>query len=214
MSIILLDLYRLLISLNKFGYPIMTDFFANMETTQRLYWYFAIGASIVFIIQTIMTFIGADTDTGMDADFDGNMDAGAYPFQLFSLRNLVNFLLGLGWAGATLYDVIDNQLILAIVAVLVGLLFVFIFFLIIKALMKLAEDNSFHLESTIGKTGDVYLTIPPNREGKGKIFISSNGSTRELDAITKHDKPINNGMLIKVVAVDGDILVVEPLNKI
>lgn len=192
----------------------MTDFFATMEPTQRIYWYLAIGASIVFIIQTIMTFVGADADTGMDADFDGNMDAGAYPFQLFSLRNLINFLLGIGWAGATLYDVIDNQIVLAIIATIIGLLFVFIFFLVIKALMTMAEDNSFHLESTIGKTGDVYLTIPPAKTGKGKIFISAQGSTRELDAITAYDKPIKNGMLIKVIAVDGDLLIVEPLNKI
>ena len=192
----------------------MTEFFASMDPTQRFYWYLAIGASIVFIIQTVMTFVGADSDTGMDADFDGNMDAGAYPFQLFSLRNLVNFLLGLGWGGATLYDVIDNNIILAIVATIIGLTFIAIFFFIMNSLLKLSEDNTFDLTTTIGKTGDVYLTIPPERTGKGKIFISVQGSTRELDAITDYDKELKNSVLIKVVGIEGDLLIVEPLSKI
>ena len=66
----------------------MKEFFANMDGTQQFYWYIAIGASVIFIIQTIMTFVGADADTGVDADFDGNLDGGDSPFQLFSLRPL------------------------------------------------------------------------------------------------------------------------------
>jgi len=192
----------------------MTEFFASMESVQRFYWYLAIGASIVFIIQTVMTFVGADADTGMDADFDGNMDAGGYPFQLFSLRNLINFLLGLGWGGASLYDVIDNNIVLAIVATIIGMAFIAIFFFIMKSLLKLSEDNTFELESTIGKTGDVYLTIPPSRSGKGKILISVQGSTKELDAITDHDKELKNSTLIRVIGIEGDLIVVEPLSKI
>ena len=92
----------------------MKEFFANMDGTQQFYWYIASGASVIFIIQTIMTFVGADADTGVDADFDGNLDGGDSPFQLFSLRNLINFLLGFGWAGVSLYNVIENNILLAI----------------------------------------------------------------------------------------------------
>lgn len=191
----------------------MTEFLNSLDPTHRFYVYIAIGASIIFIIQTIMTFIGADSDTGMDADFDGNLDAGDYPFQLFSLRNLINFLLGFGWAGASLYDVIDNNIILAIVAGLIGGLFILMFFLVMKSLMRLSEDNTFDLTKTVGRTGDVYLTIPPKRTGKGKVFISLNGSTRELDAISDSEEPLKNGSLIKVVAIESDLLIVESLSK-
>lgn len=191
----------------------MTEFFDSMDSTQRFYVYIAIGASIIFIIQTVMTFIGADSDTGMDADFDGNLDAGAYPFQLFSLRNLINFLLGFGWAGATLYDIIDNNIILGIIAVIIGALFILVFFIIMKTLMRLSEDNSFDLKSAIGKTGDVYLTIPPKRTGKGKVFISVNGSTKELDAITDSENALMNNSLIKIIGLEGDLLIVESLSK-
>lgn len=189
----------------------MKEFFANMDGTQQFYWYIAIGASVIFIIQTIMTFVGADADTGVDADFDGNLDGGDSPFQLFSLRNLINFLLGFGWAGVSLYNVIENNILLAIVAFLVGVLFIAFFFFIMRALLKLSEDNSFKIEDTIGKTADVYLSIPAAKTGKGKVFISVRGSTHELSAITNSVDEIKNGSLVKVVGIEGDILVVTPL---
>ena len=189
----------------------MKEFFANMDGTQQFYWYIAIGASVIFIIQTIMTFVGADADTGVDADFDGNLDGGDSPFQLFSLRNLINFLLGFGWAGVSLYNVIESNALLAIVAFLVGVLFIAFFFFIMRALLKLSEDNSFKIEDTIGKTADVYLSIPAAKTGKGKVFISVRGSTHELSAITNSVDEIKNGSLVKVVGIEGDILIVTPL---
>lgn len=189
----------------------MKEFFANMDGTQQFYWYIAIGASVIFIIQTIMTFVGADADTGVDADFDGNLDGGDSPFQLFSLRNLINFLLGFGWAGVSLYTAIESNVLLAIVAFLVGVLFIAFFFFIMRALLKLSEDNSFKIEDTIGKTADVYLSIPAAKTGKGKVFISVKGSTHELSAITNSVDEIKNGSLVKVVGIEGDILVVTPL---
>ncbi len=189
----------------------MKEFFANMDGTQQFYWYIAIGASVIFIIQTIMTFVGADADTGVDADFDGNLDGGDSPFQLFSLRNLINFLLGFGWAGVSLYTAIESNVLLAIVAFLVGVLFIAFFFFIMRALLKLSEDNSFKIEDTIGKTADVYLSIPAAKTGKGKVFISVKGSTHELSAITNSIDEIKNGSLVKVVGIEGDILIVTPL---
>lgn len=189
----------------------MKEFFASMDTSLQLYWYIAIGASLIFIVQTIMTFIGADTDTGVDADFDGNLDGVDGAFQLFSLRNLVNFLLGLGWTGVSLYGSISNKIILGIVSVLVGMLFVAIFFFIMRALMKLAEDNSFDIEKTIGLTADVYTNIPPKKQGKGKVFVSLKGTTHELEAITTNDDMLKAGQLVKIVGLEGNVLVVSLL---
>lgn len=191
----------------------MKDFFTSMDPTQQVYWYIAIIASVIFIIQTIMTFIGADSDTGMDADFDSNLDGGDHPFQLFSLRNLINFFLGFGWTGASLYSSIESKFLLGIIAFVVGLIFIAIFFVVIKALMRLSEDNTFNIEETIGKIADVYMNIPASKSGKGKVFISVKGTTHELSAITANASDIKNGSIVKVLAVEGDVLVVSPLNE-
>lgn len=191
----------------------MKEFFASMDGNQQFYWYIAIAASVIFIIQTIMTFIGADADTGVDADFDSNLDGGDSPFQLFSLRNLINFLLGFGWAGVSFYNVIENKLLLGIVSFIVGAIFIAVFFVIMRALLRLSEDNTFNIEDAIGKTADVYMNIPAAKEGKGKVFVSVKGSTHELYALTASDQDIKSGSLVKILAIEGGLLIVEPLNK-
>lgn len=188
----------------------MKDFFSTMDSAQQFYWYIAIGASVVFIIQTVMTFIGADADADVETDFD---NGGHSPFHLFSLRNLINFLLGFGWTGVSLYTAIPNRLLLAIVAFLIGIVFIAIFFFVMRALIKLSEDNSFNIRETIGMTADVYLTIPKAKEGKGKIFISVRGTTHEISAITEHAEALKNGTLVKVLDIEGDSLVVIPLDE-
>lgn len=191
----------------------MKEFFLSMDVNQQIYWYVAIIASLIFIVQTILTFIGSDTDTGVDADFDGDLDGGDHPFQLFSLRNLINFFLGVGWTGVALYNYIDSQVLLGLVALFVGLIFIAVFFLVARVMMRLAEDNSFRIEDTIGKTADVYLTIPANKEGKGRVQVSVNGSIHELDAITVDKEPIKVGALVKIIGVNSSILIVQSIQK-
>jgi hypothetical protein len=183
----------------------------NLDPLLRMYWYIAIPVSIIFIIQTILTFIGVDASDGIDADFDGDFDGANAPFQLFSLRNLINFLLGFSWTGISFYSLIESAGSLLALAVVVGILFVYLFFLIIKQLRKLAEDNSFKIQDTLSKSADVYLTIPAHMQGKGKVLVSVKGSIRELDAMTEKDR-IDTGRQVKVVRIEtGNILIVEVL---
>jgi len=73
----------------------------------------------------------------------------------------------------------------------------------------LAENNSFRLTDAMDKTAEVYLTIPGNKKGKGKIMISVKGSFHELEAITESDA-IESGASVRVVKIEnGNLLVVE-----
>lgn len=185
------------------------EILANLEPLLRTFWFVAIPASVIFIIQTIMTFIGADASDGVSADFNGDFDGTDAPFQLFSFRNLINFLLGFGWSGVSLYATINNPTVLILVSVLVGCAFVYVFFLVISQLMKLSEDGTFKLTATLNKNAEVYLSIPANRTGKGKILISVNGSIHELEAITEGEK-INSGAVVRVVRIENEnTLIVE-----
>ena len=54
----------------------MMDFFNSLEPLQKFFWIVACCASLVFIIQTVMTFIGLGTDTDVDAGpMDGSIDS-------------------------------------------------------------------------------------------------------------------------------------------
>jgi len=186
------------------------EFFDQMAPLLKAFWYVAIPVSLVFIIQSVMTFIGVDATDGLEADFDSNLDGADSPFQLFSFRNLVNFLLGFSWTGISLYGKLNNTLLI-IAATIVGIGFVMLFFLIIRQVQKLAENNSFTINSTLNKTAEVYLTIPGQKSGKGKVLISVKGSVRELDAITEGDK-IETGKLVLVSGIENnELLIVKPL---
>lgn len=187
------------------------EVFNTLDPLLKMFWLVALPTSLIFLIQTVMTFIGADATDGLEADFDSNFDGADAPFQLFSFRNLVNFLLGFSWTGISFYTTIQNKLVLNLVAVGVGALFLFVFFLIIRQIQKLAEDNSFRMQNTLNKTAEVYLNIPGEKKGKGKVMISVKGSYRELDAMSE-GVSLSSGTVVKVVRVEnGNVLIVEPI---
>ena len=206
----------------------MTDAFYEwynvLPPTLQVYWVIALITSLVFIIQMVLTFIGigdadsdvdfgGDADLGGDADFsDGNtLDAGG-AMQLLTIRNFINFLLGLGWGGVCLYAVIPNTIVLSIVSILVGVLFVYIFLIIYKQLRKLEGNGAYHIDDCVGQTVDVYLTVPANRSGMGKVQISFSGSVQELGAMTDSDEPLRSGAKVRVLdVIDGTTVLVEKL---
>ncbi|MFM7104834.1 MAG: serine protease, partial [Flavobacteriales bacterium] len=115
----------------------------SSEALLNTFWFIAIPVSLVFVIQAVMTFMGTDSHDGMQADFDGDLGGTDAPFELFSLRNLIHFLLGFSWTGISLHSVISSPALLITLSVLVGCLFVYMFFAILRQLKKLSEDNSF-----------------------------------------------------------------------
>ena len=183
----------------------------NLEPILKTFWFIAIPTSIIFLIQTILTFVGADFSEGIDTDFETDFHDGHSGFELFSLRNLINFLLGFSWSGIAFYDTISNKILLIAISFVVGILFILLFFIVIKQVQKLAEDNSFQFSNTLNKTAEVYLSIPKNKSGKGKIMISVNGAFHELEAMTEHDA-IPSRKIVKVIKIENqNILIVESI---
>ena len=189
------------------------DFFDSLEPLQKIFWIIALSASLVFIIQNIMTFVGLGTDTDVDAGpMDGSVDSvedGSLS-GVFSFRNLINFLLGYGWAGVLLYDSILKGWLLQLVAIAVGLVFVLAFVIMFRQVMKLSHDGSFKMVEAVGLKADVYLRIPPARTGRGKVQVSVKGSVHEVDAMTDRNEEIPTGGQVKITKVLGDdLLLVE-----
>jgi hypothetical protein len=183
------------------------NFFETLDPLLKTLWFIALPTSLIFGIQTVMTFAGVDSHDGLSADFDSNLHGGDAPFQLFSFRNLINFLLGFSWTGISFYELVPDTILLIGLSLLVGGLFIVVFFLIIRQIERLAENNSFRIANTLNKTGSVYLTIPAKKQGVGKVQVSVNGAFHELDAITENEK-LESSALIRVVRIESNNLVV------
>lgn len=185
----------------------MKEFFATMESLQAIYWYIACGSTFVFVILTAASFVGSG-----DTDVETHVGDMENPLHLLSFRNIINFLMGFGWSGAAFYPVIDSKFLLGVVSFLVGALFVVLFLFVIKSFLRLSEDNTVRMEQMLGKMGSVYLKIPPMKQGKGKILISINGSVRELEAVTTGESWLQTGKNVKVIAIEGNTLVVSQVD--
>ena len=190
------------------------EWFNSLDTFLKTYWIIAGVASLIFIIQTIMTFIGLEASASLDADFNADFNGDTHfegPFQLFSIRNLVNFFLGFGWGGLCFYNTFSSKIWVSFFAFLTGIIFVFLFFFIIKQFLKLGKDNTFQIKDTLEKAADVYLAIPEAKSGKGKIQISVKGAFHEIDAMTEGERIPTGGKAQVTNIIDNQTVLVIKL---
>jgi len=189
--------------------------FQALDPTQKVFWGCAIVATAIFLVQALLTIIGIDSGDGADIDFDfadgDTMDVGG-GMALFSARSFVNFWLGFGWAGVCFYSAIESKILLYIIAVVIGCLFVWMFFLIRKNTKKLESDGTINIKSLVGQQASVYLRIAGQNASKGKIQISINGSVREYDALTDGDDIPTGSKVTVVGTVDNSTVRVERLS--
>ena len=195
----------------------MFETFKSMDGMLQVYWILAAVSSIIFIIQAIMTFIGFDADSDVDMSTapdqipeSGDAAFDAAGFHLVSVKSVICFILGFGWTGVLCWNYIPNHVLLGLLAVVVGLIFMSLIAFLLFQMMKLNRDNTFRVEQTIGLPADVYLRIPGNRKQTGKITVSLNGSTHELEALSDTDIPTGAKVRIKEI-VQAETVLVEKI---
>lgn len=169
-----------------------------------IYWGIAILASLVFTIQTIMLFVGFDTD----ADFGGGDVAfDVDGLALVSVKTVSCFLLGFGWSGVILAPFFENGWIVALISLGVGALFMLGAWILLKQVLTLSQDNTFHADKIVGYTADVYLRIPADADKSGKVMVSYEGSLHELQAFNASEEDIPTGAKVRIVEVIDDATV-------
>lgn len=191
----------------------MITWWTSLSTAMQVLWAITLSASLIFVIQTVMTFLGlGDHDADFDLDTsDGSFDADP-SMNLLTFRNLVNFCLGFGWTAVLMHEKIQSNALLIIVSVIVGILLVTVVMWIFKWLSGMQQTGNIDVhKSAVGCEGKVYLTIPGERKGEGKVQITINNAVREYDAVTDGEA-IPTGKAIKVTEVINDYtLLVEEL---
>lgn len=191
----------------------MITWWTSLSTAMQVLWAITLSASLIFVIQTVMTFLGlGDHDADFDLDTsDGSFDADP-SMNLLTFRNLVNFCLGFGWTAVLMHEKIQSNALLIIVSVIVGILLVTVVMWIFKWLSGMQQTGNIDVhKSAVGCEGKVYLTIPGERKGEGKVQITINNTVREYDAVTDGET-IPTGKAIKVTEVINDYtLLVEEL---
>ena len=196
----------------------MTEWWTSLDLFMKILWCIAIASSLIFIVETVLTFIGADVDFDADADFD--VPDGAFEgdpsMNLYTFRNLVNFLLGMSWTAILLKEQVASKVLLMVIAFVAGAILVAAVMMMFKWLSKMQQSGNIDLmKDAEGCNGKVYLTIPAERGGTGKVQITINSAVREYDAMTDSEQDLKTGKAIKVVeAIDNSTLLVEEIDSL
>ena len=203
----------------------MIEWWNSLSVMMRVLWAITLSASLIFVIQSVMTFLGADGGS----DFDINSEHNYYRLHvlaidtvynyfgmgLLTFRNFVNFFLGFGWSAILLKNSIQSTSLLMIVSIIVGVALVFAVMMLFRWLSSMQQAGNIDVfKAAPGCEGKVYLRIPAAREGSGKVQITINNSVREYEALTDGDA-LPTGSSIRVVEVlSADTLLVEPLESL
>jgi hypothetical protein len=131
--------------------------------------------------------------------------------RLFTVRGLVAFFAIGGWVGIALIDVGLPPALACLLALLAGLGALVLIAAILRMSLGLQSSGNLDLDNAIGLIGDVYLRIPANQQGVGKVTIILQGRSIEIDALTEESEGIGTGSQVLVQARRGDRLVVKRL---
>ncbi|NLW11024.1 MAG: hypothetical protein GX028_03305 [Clostridiaceae bacterium] len=223
----------------------MMDWWQSMNIFQQVMALFALPATAVLIIQTLLLLFGFGHDGGADApdggidltdsdvmtgdadisgdiadtagDSDGWMSEGDVDFdsglRLLTVRGMVAFFAVGGWVGIAAVDLGAVVWAAALAAVVAGLIALWLVAVIFKTLMRLQSSGNVNLNNAVGAIGEVYLRIPPAMQGQGKVSVQVQERLIEAAAMTKAEEELKSGTSIRVLAVRGSNLLVEPVDN-
>jgi hypothetical protein len=182
----------------------MNDFsswWEGLSLSLKIYWGFAIPFTLFFVLQLLWSFIAGDHHhDSPNADTDVTGDTGI-PFQFLTVKNLVTFFTIFGWAGIAALDSGLSETAAAIIATGSGILMMLVMATVFYMLAKASADGTMKFEKAVGHSCEVYLVIPRNRKGMGKVQIKIQKSLRTLEAITDDEQDIATNSIVKVTGI-------------
>lgn len=192
----------------------MNEFFTSLTTAERIYAACALFGGVLFLIRTVLMFLGhsgADDLGGDVSDIQGG-DADT-SFKALSLQSLTAFFMMFGLVAVTLSKQTGVGHAWAVLGgTLAGLFTVWVIGRLFVGMKRLQSDGTLHVENAVGQEGEVYLTVKPGKTGQ--VRVSVQGQLRVFDAATEGAAELKTGDRIRVVRVTGgNVLMVEEVTS-
>jgi membrane protein implicated in regulation of membrane protease activity len=193
----------------------MAAYFSQFNGVEVFFLVCAVVGGAFVGIRFVMLLSGLHDGGGGDAttsghDLDGHHADSDVGFKLLSLQGITSFLMMFGLVGMAFYHESRMGILISMIGGLAaGLASVWIIAKMFALVVRLQSSGTIPIESTVGAQGKVYLTIPEN--GTGRVLISVRNSLREYDASSQDNRRIETGKPVRVVWVDGNIVVVEAI---
>ncbi|MBU1145710.1 MAG: hypothetical protein KJ971_07680 [Firmicutes bacterium] len=198
----------------------MTIWWEGLTVFQQVMFVIAVPATVIMIIFMILMLLGI-SDTEFDGsvdidggDIDGSMDSfndeplsGFSGLKVLTLRGVLAFLS----IGAWVSFIASNYLI-PILSLLIGMacgaLAAYLLALAFKAAMNLESEGNLNYENAIGKNGTVYIRVPNNKTGKGKVTLTFQERFVEVEAVTLEQIDLMPGTSVEITGLENETTVV------
>lgn len=155
-----------------------------------------------------------DAGAGHDAHgHDGQTDhvSSNWLFGVITFRTVVAALAFFGLAGLAGEQVQWPRSQTLLVAIASGAAAMFVVHWTLQGLHRLQADGTVHIKSAVGRTGSVYLRVPANRTGAGKVTISVQGRSMEFQAMTSQAAIPTGNRVVVTGVLDRETVEVEPM---
>lgn len=194
----------------------MNEWWEALSGLQRFFYFIAIPSTLILIIQFILSLVGLHTDSDIDVgghdmidtsgihDFD-NIDHGdttpsdGTDFRFVTFRGIIAFLTIFGWVGAVLSKSDTSVALIIFAATISGLLAMTVVALLFYAISHLQTSGNTIYKNALGAFAEVYIPIPPQNSGTGKIQVIIQNQLIEAEAITFQEQQIKTGEMVRVV---------------
>ena len=188
------------------------NWFLEMSALEQVFFWIAIVASVLLVVQIVMLIIsfgGGDLDADGDFDsFDGDADTDG-GLSIFTVKGLTAFFALGGWCGFTAASYLPGNIWAPIlIAVVTGTLALLGVGIALRLISKLTCSGNLETEKLVGKIATVYVSIPANRSGRGKITLTAQGKYMEIDAVTDGER-IATDEQVEIVSYVDDFAVVQ-----
>lgn len=159
----------------------------------------------------VNTDVSADAHDGADAHTEAGHHGSSWLFGVISFRTLVAASAFFGLAGLASDSAGLGRPMQVLIAVASGAAAMFAVHALVKQMGKLSQDQTLKVQRAIGHIGTVYIPVPAQKSNSGKVQLNLQNRVVEYEAITSGDEELATGTKVRIVAVRGSILEVEPI---
>lgn len=148
---------------------------------RTIYLVCAVLGGAIMSLQLILLMFGGDVDSDTDVD---HIDHSGDGFGFISIRSVAGFLTFFGLTG--LYGHAEGWPAERTIGISlgIGLSMMLVVAWVMSLQSKLYAEGNVDLENAVGQSAKVYLRVPPEKSGKGKITVAVQGRSHEFEAIT------------------------------
>ena len=135
----------------------------------------------------------------------------AWLVRALSLRTVTAALAFFGLAGMAAHAADYPPTTTLVIAIAAGIAAMYAVYYMLSAMRFLQAEGTAHIHRALGKEASVYLHIPGNRQGRGKIQIKLQNRTMEYLAMTAGDTIPTGATVIVTEVLGSDIVQVEAI---